>query len=157
LPAYRIGEDRVSPERAVQILVSIEKKALRKKFFRLGFLAGFGFLLWLLVLGGLVLWANRDSVVKGAIDIAAQGFVEEVFQSFPEAYMTLNKERIIPLLDDFTNLAQANRIPRSVYRRVGVLVVSALRDKKLTYRELNAIFDYIEQVVNEAKTGGKIR
>ena len=75
--------------------------------------------------------------------------MEQIFASFPDAYFTNNKDRIMNVLDDFTNATEAHRVSKESYKRLGRMIMRDLRDKKLTYKELNGLVDQLNKMAHE--------
>ena len=76
------------------------------------------------------------------------GTMEQIFASFPDAYFTNNKDHIMKVLDDFTNATDAHRVSKASYKHLGRMIMGDLRDKRLTYRELNELVDQLEKMAH---------
>ena len=122
-------------------LLELEKKlAWRKGFWR-------GLLVCLLVVsaltaaGGFYIWANRMQVLEWVVSNFLLDIAREVFASFPDAYMTLNRDHALEVLDEFTNAVAADKVTRTEFAELGRDIFAALRDKQLTYQEVNGFLE----------------
>jgi len=131
---------------ALRTLERIERRALQKRSFLRGILCGFVLTLVLSALLGLLAWFNRDLIAEKAMNYLVTEFFEESFKYFPDAYVSNNRDRVLQVFDDFANAAAANQITREEFGRVARKVIAALRDRRLTYQEIGAILDLMEEV-----------
>jgi hypothetical protein len=104
-----------------------------------------------LAVTGLLLWENRVKIAEKVIGQIVAELVERTFESFPDAYMTYNRDRVLKVFDDFTNAAAGHRIKKSEYRRVGAMILGAIRDGQLSYAELDSLLSEMEGVVVESQ------
>ena len=92
-------------------------------------------------------YLNRTKIVEKALYFAASNLLEEVFSSFPDAYLSNNRERVIKTLDDFTNASSANKISKEEFREIGSKTVRAIADRRLTYQEITEILDKMDEIL----------
>ena len=71
--------------------------------------------------------------------------VTEVFTAFPDAYFTNNREKVISVFDDFTNAASSHKISSSEFGQLGQQFLKALKDKRITYGELDLILETMQK------------
>ena len=131
-----------------QKLIEIEKTAAKKSGFRQGLVVGIFIpvVLFSSIMIGLIL--SRSYVEKEIGEFVISTIVNEVFTAFPDAYFTNNREKVISIFDDFTNAASNHEISSAEFNRIGQLFLDTLRDKRLTYGELDQI---LESMKNSAK------
>jgi len=125
--------------------VQLERQAAYKKGFVRGLVTGIFIpvlLVSILVITGIFL--QRD--IEEKVGEYLMGTVlTEVFSAFPDAYFTLNRERIIKILDDFTNAASKHKISNQEFRQIGRKFLDALKDRQLSYAELDAILALMKE------------
>ncbi len=126
--------------------IELEKRMARRSGFWRGFAAGIAALLLVMAISGFVAYQKREAVAIMAINKVGAKYAEELFAAFPEAYMTNNREKVLNTLDGFTNAVAANRVPREQIEQVGRQVLEALRDKRISYQEMDAILEAIDQL-----------
>ncbi|MDZ7292583.1 MAG: hypothetical protein ONB44_02070 [candidate division KSB1 bacterium] len=126
-------------------ILEIEKSLANRRGFWKGLLMGFLLAVVLLVGMGLIVWQNRAKVVEFAATHFLMDYAENLFAGFPEAYMTNRRERVLLVLDEFTNAMAAQQISREDFKDIARQVFAALRDQRLTYQELDALLDRLEQ------------
>jgi len=130
---------------AYEKLYGIEKNQIRKKSIWQGILIGF--LASWLFLGGLVFvaWLNQDNITEAALEYLVNNYMRELFESFPDAYVSNNQHKIMPILDNFANSAAAKRVTPAEFKVIGKTVIGSLKDKKLTYEEITNILNLMDK------------
>ncbi len=137
-----------------------EKKVLqleRKLAFRRGFWRGvaIGLLVPVLLVFalGVGLYTNRAAVVPWMVDTFMIDYIEDLFAGFPDAYMSFNRDRVLEALDNFTNAVAAKKVDRADFRRIGRLFFSIVKDKKITYQEMDQVLNALNEAAHrkEAK------
>jgi hypothetical protein len=125
--------------KAVQKLFQIELHRVRKKSLFQGIFLGM--LIFVFILSGLgfFLWSHQEKIAESALDYIVTGYLKELFANFPDAYVSYNQHKILPILDEFTNAAAAQRVSEAEFREIGRSLIRALKDKKLTYDELDEL------------------
>ncbi|MFQ5822509.1 MAG: hypothetical protein ACE5JB_00450 [bacterium] len=114
-----------------------------------GFLLGITTSL-ILFLGLLLLvWINRVKIVDEALNYAFPTLAEEVFKAMPDAYISVNIEKVITTFDAFTNAASKNAISRQDFNKLGKLLAKVLKDKKITWHEMDAIINLMQKVTKD--------
>ena len=135
---------------AYEKLFRIEKKQIKRK----GLLQGIalGMLIFLLLLGGFVFtaWANQDKIAEAALQYLADNYLQDLFATFPDAYVSHNQHKILPILDNFTNAAAAKKVTGGEFKYIGKNIIAALKDKQLTYHEIT---DILTQMQTASKRG----
>lgn len=125
----------------MQKLIALEKQAARKSGFRQGLMVGFFIPVLLFSFLMITLLFSRSYLERKAGEFIVSSVMTEVFSSFPDAYFTNNRERIIQIFDDFTNAASNHKISSAEFNAVGRKFLAALQDKRLTYAELDQILE----------------
>ena len=133
----------------IEKLLVIEKRISFKKGYKIGFLAGFASLISITLIASLVFLLFGEPLKEKLLNDVISGTMEQIFASFPDAYFTNNKDRIMNVLDDFTNATDAHRVSKESYKRLGRMIMRDLRDKKLTYKELNGLVDQLNKMAHE--------
>lgn len=87
----------------------------------------------------LFLWLNQDTVAEKALDYIVNNYMKELFASFPDAYVSNNQHKILPILDEFTNAAASEKVSEAEFKEIGKSIIMALKDKELTYHEIDEI------------------
>lgn len=142
-------QTKISSLDALEKLKRIELKLSKRKGFRQGFLAGFLSLYVLIGGTALIIYANNGKVLEKVIASFVTDFVEDIFKSFPDAYFSFNRERIIEVFDDFTNAAADNQISKDEFKEVARTIMAALHDKELTYQEIGEILTIMENSIED--------
>ncbi len=126
-------------------LYGIEKNQIRRKSRWQGILIGF-FASWL-SLGSLVFigWLNKDNITEASLEYLVNNYMGELFQSFPDAYVSNNQHKIMPILDSFANSAAAKRVTSAEFKVIGKNLIGALKDKKLTYEEITNVLALMDK------------
>ena len=140
--------NRISNPDAVQRLFKIELKQVRRRSILLGVFIGVLASILLLFSLGSIIWFNQDAVAEKALDYIISGYMKDLFESFPDAYVSNNQHKILPILDNFTNAAAKNFVSEAEFKEIGKSVVFALRDKELTYHEIDDILSKMKQASN---------
>lgn len=130
---------RTTNSDAAEKLFNLELNKVRKKNILAGVFIGVLISILLILALGSVLWFNQDIVAEKALEYVVSGYLTELFESFPNAYVTYNQHKILPILDGFTNAAARHHVSNREFREIGKSVITALSDKKLTYHEIDAI------------------
>jgi hypothetical protein len=144
-----LTEQSSNPE-AVKKLFQIEVKRVRKKTLTQGILVGVLISVLVVFSVGLFLWLNQDKIAEKALEYIVSSYMSELFSTFPDAYVSFNQHKIIPILDEFTNAAANKKVSESEFREIGRSLIRALKDKKLTYHEIDAI---LEKMKSASKRG----
>ncbi len=124
-------------------------RAERKTAYKNGFVKGIiiGVLIPISLFSSLVIIAiffQKD--IEAKVGEYLMGTVlTEVFSAFPDGYFTHNRERIIKILDDFTNAASKHKISNSEFRQIGRKFLNALKDRQLSYAELDGILALMKE------------
>ncbi len=134
-------------ENHVQRLIGIEKAAAQKTGFRRGLVVGIFIPVLLFSTLIICLILSRNYVEKKIGEYVVSSVLTEVFTAFPDAYFTYNREKVISILDDFTNAASNHKISSSEFSGLGHQVLNALKDKTLTYEELDLILDKMQNAL----------
>ncbi len=142
-------QTKMSSLEALEKLKRIELKLSKRRGFRQGFLAGFFTFYILIGITALVTYANKGKVLEKVLATFVTDFVEDIFKSFPDAYFSFNRERIINVFDDFTNAAADNQISKEEFKEVARKMMVALQDKELTYQEIGEILTIMENSIED--------
>lgn len=137
-------------QEAYEKLFGIEKRQIRKKSLLQGLLLGV--LLFILLISGFgfALWLNQEEVAELALDYLVSGYMQDLFATFPDAYVSKNQHKIMPILDEFTNAAAAKKVTEGEFKHIGKRLILALKDKRLTYHEIT---DILTQMKTASKSG----
>lgn len=127
------------PDAKIEKLIEIEKSSAKKAGFRQGLIVGFFIPVLFLSVMVIVLTLSRPYVEKKVGEYVVTKVVGDVFSAFPDAYFTLNREKVITVFDDFTNAASNHKISNAEFSRLGQQFLTSLKDKRLTYKELDSI------------------
>ena len=94
---------------AYEKLFRIEKKQIKRRSLLQGI--ALGMLIFLLLLSGLALtaWANQDKIAEASLQYLADNYLQDLFATFPDGYVSHNQHKILPILDKFTNAAAAKK------------------------------------------------
>ncbi len=124
---------------AYKKLFRIEKKQIKRRSLLQGI--ALGMLIFLLLLSGLAFtaWANQDKISEAALQYLADNYLQDLFATFPDGYMSHNQHKILPILDKFANAAAAKKVTGSEFKYIGKRIIAALKDKELTYHEITEI------------------
>lgn len=131
--------DQYSNPEAVKKLFQIELKRVRKKTLTQGILLGVLICVLIVFSFGFFLWLHQDKIAEKALEYIVSSYMIELFSTFPDAYVSFNQHKIIPILDEFTNAAANKKVSEAEFREIGKSLIRALKDKKLTYHEIDAI------------------
>jgi len=130
---------------AIEKLFRIELNQTRKKSLIVGVLLGFLLTVMLIIGLGSILWFNQDAVAEKALDYIISGYMNDLFESFPNAYVSYNQPRILLILDNFTNAAAKHYVSAAEFKEIGRSVIFALKDKELTYHEIDDILSKMKR------------
>ena len=124
---------------AYEKLFQIEKKQIKRRSLLLGI--ALGMLVFLMLLGGLGIaaWANQDKIAESSLEYLADNYLQDLFATFPDGYVSHNQHKILPILDKFTNAAAAKKVTSAEFKYIGKNLIAALKDKELTYHEITDI------------------
>jgi len=120
-------------------LLKLEKKNSYRAGFRKGLVVGIFIPILLLSVISITLIFSRSWIEMKVGELVFTKMTTQVFSAFPDAYFTINRERIIDIFDAFTNAASKNQIDHAEFNQLGHQFLSALRDRQLTYAELDQI------------------
>ena len=127
-------------------LLAIERRAAHRSGFWKGLLLGLGSFWLIAAIGIAILVVNKESLMNESANLVMGGIMKDVFESFPDGYWTYNQDKIIPILDRFTNAAADHKISRSNYRKISRAIMYSLKDRRLTYKELENLLDLLNKV-----------
>ena len=88
---------------------------------------------------GFFLWFNQDKIAEKALDYIVHNYMKELFAAFPDAYVSNNQHKILPILDEFTNATASREVSEAEFKEIGKSIIMALKDKELTYHEIDEI------------------
>ena len=129
----------------VDTLLELERTlALRRGFWR-GLLAGMLVILIFIGAAGFYVYTHQVQVLEFASNVFLQDVVEGIFRAFPDAYMTNRREFVLEVLDQFTNAVAADKVSRMEFSDIGRAIFAALRDRQLTYQEVDGVFELMRQ------------
>ena len=130
---------------AWQKLQKIEHQKLFKGGVLLGFFSGIVATIILLIFVAGLLWVNRDKVIYSVGSKVGTQFIDRLFSSFPEGYVTKNREFFINSLDDFTNAVSHKAITPKEFKMIGKTLIYALKDGYLRYSEIDSILSMMSR------------
>ena len=130
-------------------LLELETALARRKGFWQGMLVSLLLMASLAGTGALYVWTHPLQVLEWAAGYFLLDAAREVFASFPDAYMTLNRDHALAVLDEFTNAVAADKVSRAEFSQLGQTIFSALKDKQLTYQAVNGFLDIMHQASAE--------
>ena len=135
---------------AYEKLFQIEKKQIKRRSLLTGI--ALGMLIFLLLLSGLALTActNQDKIAEAALEYLADNYLQDLFATFPDGYMSHNQHKVLPILDKFTNAAAAKKVTGAEFKYIGKNIIAALKDKELTYHEIT---DILTNMQTASKSG----
>lgn|GEM_PF-3407725 len=139
-----LGELQQKLVKQIKIL-EIERNLAGRRGFWKGLLAGFAGVILLFGLLGFLALRNPAATLEFAAENFLMDYMESIFAGFPDAYMTNNRDRVIQTLDDFTNAMQYNQVSRDDFRNISRQIFSTLQDRRITYQEMDAILQSLEQ------------
>ncbi len=130
-------------------LLDAEVRMIKKRVFMRGL--GAGMLAAFLLLGtiGGYFWVNRMQYLASAAEYVAGDFLWNLFRYFPDGYVTKNREKFVDTLDQFTNAISFGKVTKSDFQRLSATIMEGIKDRKLTYQEIDAIL----LQMNEAAQG----
>lgn len=135
---------------AYEKLFHIEKKQIKRRSLLTGI--ALGMLIFLLLLSGLALtaWTNQNKIAEAALEYLADNYLQDLFATFPDGYMSHNQHKVLPILDKFTNAAAAKKVTGAEFKYIGKNIIAALKDKELTYHEIT---DILTNMQTASKSG----
>ncbi|TDI84433.1 MAG: hypothetical protein E2O79_03450 [Caldithrix sp.] len=135
---------------AYEKLFQIEKKQIKRRSLLTGI--ALGMLIFLLLLSGLALtaWTNQAKIAEAALEYLADNYLQDLFATFPDGYMSHNQHKVLPILDKFTNAAAAKKVTGAEFKYIGKNIIAALKDKELTYHEIT---DILTNMQTASKSG----
>lgn len=125
--------------------MAIEKEMARRRGFRKGLLVGFFIPVIMLSVLVITVVLSRSYIEKKAGEMVVSKAMSELFSSFPDAYFTHNREKVIEVFDKFTNAASNHQINSAEFSGIGRQFLGAVKDKQLTYAELDEILAKMAQ------------
>ncbi len=147
---FDLGPNQSVKLEAVQKLFRIELHRVRKISLIQGMLLGILIFVFILIILGFFLWYHQDTIAEKALDYIVSSYMKDLFASFPDAYVSYNQHKILPILDEFTNAAAAQKVSEAEFKEIGKSLILALKDKELTYHEID---DILLKMKNAAKKG----
>ena len=145
---YNVSQN--TSKEAYEKLFGIEKRMIRKRTLLQGVLLGVLLVFLLISAFGFLLWMNQDEVAELALDYMVSGYMQDLFETFPDAYVSRNQHKIMPILDGFTNAAAAKKVTEGEFKYIGRTLILALQDRQLTYHEIN---DILTKMQTASKSG----
>jgi len=136
--------ENATTEKNIEKLVEIERKAAYHSGLFRGILLGVGTIWLIAIMAVVIVVINKETFLNGAVNFVLGNVMEDVFQSFPDGYWTRNSKRIVPILDQFTNAASEHKISNSEYKKISRAVMYALKDRRLTYQEIENILKLLK-------------
>ena len=136
---------------AVQKLFQIELNEARRRSIFQGIALGLLLSIILLSCFGFILWLNQERIAEMALDYIIKSYMSDLFATFPDAYVSNNQHKIIPILDDFTNAAAAKKVTEDEFKEIGKTLILALKDRKLTYHEIDDILSLMKRASKRGK------
>ncbi len=140
-----MNNQREIEERDFEKLLKIEKRLAHRSGFWKGLLVGLGSFWLIAAIIILLLIVNKQSLLSESANLIMGNIMEDVFESFPDGYWTYNQDKIIPILDRFTNAAADHKISRSDYHKISRAIMYSLKDRRLTYKELENLLDLLNK------------
>jgi hypothetical protein len=126
-------------------ILEIEKSVAGRLGFWKGLLTGFLSVFLAFVVAVFIIWQNKERAVEFVAGHFFMDYAENLFSGFPDGYMTHNRERVILVLDEFTNAMAAQRVSKDDFRAIFYELMGDLRDQRLTYQELEALLQHFER------------
>jgi len=136
-------------ESKYQKLLAIEVRMIKKRVFLRGLLLGFVLALVLLSSFAGYFWMNRSQYAASAVDYVAGEMLWKLFRHFPDGYVTRNRDRVVEALDNFTNAASYGRITKKDFRAIADKVMASVKDRKMTYQEIDAILELMNEAAGK--------
>lgn len=132
----------------IQKLFRIEFEQAKRKSLLYGMLLGVLLFCVIIAAFASILWLNQDVVAEKALDYVISGYMKDLFESFPDAYVSHNQQKILLILDKFTNAAAKKNVSEAEFKEIGKSIIFALRDKELTYHEIDKILSQMKRASN---------
>lgn len=141
---HQINTKNVDPN-AIDKLIQIELNEAHRKGLRKGFILGAGLILFVIFSVSAILWINKELIAEEAMDFVINNYMRDIFATFPDAYMSNNQHKVLPILDEFTNAAAAKKVSQAEFKAIGKAIILALHDKQLTYHEIDHILSLMKK------------
>jgi hypothetical protein len=119
--------------------MNIQSDRSHRGIFLKGFLTGFLTFIIAFCLLVFLMWTNRYRLAERVFSSVATEMMEKTFESFPDGYVTKNREKVMMVLDEFTNAVAEKEVSAEEFRQITQAVVDGLRDGKLKYQELDRV------------------
>lgn len=129
---------------------ALERRLLKRRAFVRGLVIGCVFLL---ILEGVLMaaaYSQREAIVKVLAKHFLAEYMEEFFAGFPDAYMTYNRDRVLLVLDNFTNAVAAHKVKKEVFNELLTKILQAISDRKVSYQEIDELLKIMELALNES-------
>jgi hypothetical protein len=126
-------------------ILEIEKSMAGRLGFWKGMCAGVLTFFLLLMGTGFWAWQNKEKVVEYVASQFFMDYAKNLFAGFPDGYMTHNRERVLLVLDEFTNAMAAQRVSQEDFHAIFREFLGGLRDHRLTYQELESLLQHFER------------
>ena len=123
----------------------VEKKLAKKQGFRKGLLVGIFIPILLFSVIVITLIFSKPFAEQKIAEFILSRAMSELFSSFPDAYFSYNREKVIDIFDSFTNAASKNKISSTEFNRIGKQFLASVTDKQLTYKELDRILAMMQK------------
>ncbi|MDZ7385749.1 MAG: hypothetical protein ONB07_06455 [candidate division KSB1 bacterium] len=117
----------------------------RRRVMLAGFIMGFAACLVLTMSAVGVAWRYRFRIVSGLARPYATHLVTQLLHALPDGYVTKNRERVMSVLDAFTNAVSRGRVNGREVGRITEQVMDGLADGRLSYQELDRILAEMER------------
>jgi hypothetical protein len=127
-----------------EILKAIEKREIKKKSFRVGFVFGLFTTYFMIGLFVFAFLPSKKTLLSGGLNFFVADYFEEIIKAIPDGYVTRNKEKVMDVFDEFVNSAAKNNVSKTEYRQILQATMNALQDGTLQYQELDNIINLME-------------
>ncbi len=135
-------------------LLAAEVGMIKKRVFMRGLLVGVLSTFILLGAIGGYFWVNRMQYVASAAEYVAGDFLWNIFRYFPDGYVTKNREKFVDTLDVFTNAISFGKVTKSDFQNISATIMAGIQDRKLTYQEIDAILEQMNEAARPAAEPG---
>ena len=132
-------------------ILEIERNLAGRRGFWKGLMAGVAAIMLLAGVMGFIVWQNQAATLEFVAEHFLMDYAESIFAGFPDAYMTNNRERVIQTLDDFTNAMQYQRVSQDDFRDIARQIFAALKDRRLTYQEMDELLASLQKAAQPAE------
>lgn len=142
-----------------QKLLAVEVGMIKRRVFFGGMLAGFLLAFGVAGGAGYYLWSNRMQYVDSAVGLVAGDMAYNFFRHFPDAYVSLNRDKFIDALDAFTNAASKGQVNEADLQRIAARMMEYLsearqNDRRLEYKEVDEILLLLQQAAENSDHNG---